>query len=158
MEVSMRDENSKIDQNQLLSIGEISSRSGIPISALHFYERKGLIHPIRNKMNQRRFPRGILRILSLLKVAQRIGFSLEEISEMFLTLPSQKKPNQNDWKRLSKQWKKKLDEKIDYMLQLRDQLDNCIGCGCLSMKVCPLRNPNDKLAKKGSGPILLDQN
>lgn len=145
-----------ITQDQLLSIGEIATRSGIPISALHFYERKGLIHPIRNKQNQRKFPRGILRLLSLLKVAQRIGFSLEEISEMLHSLPVKRRPKDNDWKRLSKQWRAELDKRIDYMLKLRDQLDQCIGCGCLSMKSCPLRNPEDKLAKKGSGPVLID--
>lgn len=139
----------------LLSVGEVAARSGVAISALHFYEKKGLITPMRNSQNQRVYPRGMLRIISLLKVAQRLGFSLEEIQKMFESLPQKEKPSEKDWKSLSRLWKAELNKKIELMTKLRDQLDKCIGCGCLSLKDCPLRNQDDKLSVKGPGAQLL---
>ena len=139
----------------LLSVGEVSARSGVAISALHFYEKKGLISPRRNAQNQRLYPRGMLRVISLLKVAQKLGFSLEQIQEMFEGLPQREKPSEKDWKDLSRSWKKELTTKIELLIKIRDQLDKCIGCGCLSMKDCPLRNKDDKLSKKGHGAQLL---
>jgi MerR family redox-sensitive transcriptional activator SoxR len=141
--------------SEFLSVGEVSARSGVAISALHFYETKGLIEAIRNKQNQRRYPRGVLRIISLIKVAQKLGFSLEEILDMFKVLPQGERPTEKDWEKLSKGWRVALDAKIKTMERLRDQLERCIGCGCLSLKDCPLRNNNDKLAKKGAGAHLL---
>lgn len=143
--------------SDLLSVGEISARSGVSISALHFYERKGLIKAIRNSQNQRRYPRGILRVISLIKVGQNIGHSLEEIKELLKNLPTtDEKPSERDWRRISSAWKKKLVERIKLLTKLNDQLDSCIGCGCLSLKECPLRNNNDELANRGSGPHLLE--
>lgn len=140
--------------HEILSVGELATRSGVAISALHFYETKGLIYSFRNAQNQRQYPRGMLRIVSLIKVAQTLGFSLESIQEMFKSMPNQK-PGEDDWKKLSRKWKAELDAKIQTMNKLRDQLDRCIGCGCLSLSDCPLRNADDKLAKKGSGAHLL---
>lgn len=144
-----------LNEKDVLSVGELSVRSGVAVSALHFYETKGLIKSFRNRQNQRQYPRGILRIVSLIKVAQTLGFSLEAILEMFTNIPGDERPDEDDWKRLSKKWKAELDKKIQLMNKLRDQLDRCIGCGCLSLKDCPLRNPDDKLSRKGSGPHLL---
>lgn len=145
----------EMEKHSFLSVGEISERSGVPVSALHFYETKGLIIAFRNKQNQRRYPKGMLRILSLIKVAQTLGFSLEDISQMLKVLPEKNKPTEKDWENLSKHWKILLNEKIRTIEKLRDQLDKCIGCGCLSLKDCPLRNKDDRLAKKGPGAHLI---
>lgn len=138
-----------------LSVGEVAARAGVAVSALHFYEEKGLIQSERNLGNQRRYPRGVLRVISLIKVAQRLGFSLEKIKDTFAELPTDKKPTNADWNRLTKKWEVHLDEQIELLMKLKTELKGCIGCGCLSMKDCPLRNPQDKLAKKGPGPQLL---
>jgi len=135
-----------------LSVGEIARRSGLAVSALHFYETKGLIHPLRTPGNQRRYARSVLRRLAVIKVAQRVGIPLGEIGQALDALPSQRTPGVNDWRRLSQRWKQKLDERIDTLMQLRDQLEGCIGCGCLSLKMCPLRNANDAMAAQGAGP------
>lgn len=141
--------------DEFLSVGEISKRSGVAISALHFYEEKGLIKPFRNKQNQRRYPKGILRIISLIKVAQTLGFPLDQIQTMLKSIPKSKRPTDDNWETLSQEWRKILNAKIQAMIFLRDQLDKCIGCGCLSLKDCPLRNKDDKLAKKGPGAYFL---
>lgn|SRR5690554_5731419 len=138
-----------------LSVGEVASRSGVAISAIHFYEAKGLIASRRNAGNQRRFTRDVLRRLAIIKVAQRTGISLAEIREAFDTLPSARAPSAADWQRLSANWRQTLDQRITCLIQLRDQLDHCIGCGCLSMDDCPLRNPWDELAEQGPGARLL---
>lgn len=149
----------KIDDDctikSVLSVGELSERSGVPISAIHFYESKGLLPSWRNSGNQRQFPRGALRVISLLKVAQYLGLSLEEIKEAFKVFPNDRAPSFEDWKKLSKKWEKELDRKIENLTKLRNQLNSCIGCGCLSIEECPLRNPNDRLAVKGAGNHLL---
>jgi len=139
-----------------LSVGEVAARSGVAVSAIHFYEAKGLIRSRRNQGNQRRYPRGILRRVAVIKVAQRIGIPLATIHEALATLPDGRIPTAADWRRLSAVWKRGLDDRIERLLRLRDSLSGCIGCGCLSMKACPLRNPGDRLAGEGPGPRLLD--
>ena len=139
-----------------LSVGEVAARSGVAVSAIHFYESKGLIRSRRNPGNQRRYPRGILRRVAVIKVAQRIGLPLKVIHEALAALPDGRTPTAADWRRLSALWKKELDDRLERMLRLRDSLSGCIGCGCLSLKVCPLRNPKDKLGRQGPGPRLLD--
>ncbi|MGA7108354.1 MAG: redox-sensitive transcriptional activator SoxR [Terracidiphilus sp.] len=139
-----------------LSVGEVAARSGVAISTLHFYEAQGLIQSYRNRGNQRRYPREVLRRVAVIKVAQRTGIPLAEIREALATLPNERTPTASDWKLLSTRWRASLDDRIDRLTRLRNQLDGCIGCGCLSLGVCPLRNPWDKLAAKGPGPRLLD--
>jgi MerR family transcriptional regulator, redox-sensitive transcriptional activator SoxR len=139
-----------------LTVGEVAMRSGVAVSALHFYEAKGLIRSRRSAGNQRRYPRGVLRRVAVIKVAQRIGMPLGLIREALATLPEGRAPTAADWKTLSASWKKGLDERIERMIRLRDNLTGCIGCGCLSLKVCPLRNPLDRLGGQGPGPRLLD--
>ncbi len=139
-----------------LSVGEVAARSGVAVSAIHFYEAKGLIRSRRNRGNQRRYPRGILRLVAVIKVAQRIGMPLVTIRDALATLPRGRTPTAADWRRLSAVWRTGLDERIERMIRLRDSLTGCIGCGCLSLKVCPLRNPLDRLSEEGPGPRLLD--
>lgn len=139
-----------------LSVGEVAERSGVAVSAIHFYEEKGLIGSRRNKGNQRRFKRDVLRIISLIKVAQGLGIPLEAVKNALDTLPKNRQPTGEDWQKLSKKWKEDLSERIKKMTRMRDQLNHCIGCGCLSLKECPLRNPGDKLSEKGTGAILLE--
>ncbi|MFK7824162.1 MAG: redox-sensitive transcriptional activator SoxR [Oligoflexales bacterium] len=139
-----------------LTVGELAERSGVAVSALHFYEQKGLIPAFRTEGNQRRFPRGVLRRVAIIKVAQRLGISLNEIGDAFDSLPKNRAPTAKDWAKLSSVWRKELNQRIEVMTKLRDQLNDCIGCGCLSMSECPLRNPKDKLGKKGSGAKLLE--
>jgi MerR family transcriptional regulator, redox-sensitive transcriptional activator SoxR len=139
-----------------LSVGEVARRSGVAVSALHFYESKGLILSWRNSANQRRYPREVLRRVSIIKVAQRLGISLESIRQALGTLPKGRTPTDADWKKLSARWKAELDDRLAKLTRLRDQLTGCIGCGCLSMESCPLRNPRDELAEEGPGPRLLE--
>ena len=139
-----------------LSVGEVAVRSGVAVSAIHFYESKGLIRSRRNQGNQRRYPREALRLVAVIKVAQRIGMPLGLIRDALATLPHGRTPTAADWRRLSALWKQGLDERIARLMRLRDSLAGCIGCGCLSLKACPLRNPMDSLGKTGPGPRLLD--
>lgn len=139
-----------------LTVGEVAARSGVAVSALHFYETKGLILSWRNSANQRRYPREVLRRVSIIKVAQRLGIPLASIREAFDSLPKGRTPNQKDWAKLSARWHTELDDRIARLTKLRDQLTGCIGCGCLSMDSCPLRNPCDKLSAEGPGPHLLE--
>ncbi|ERV68518.1 TPA: redox-sensitive transcriptional activator SoxR [Pseudomonas aeruginosa] len=139
-----------------LSVGELARRAGVAVSALHFYETKGLISSQRNAGNQRRFSRETLRRVVVIKVAQRVGIPLAEIARALQTLPAGRSPSAADWSRLSAQWKEDLTERIDKLLLLRDQLDGCIGCGCLSLQACPLRNPGDQLSAEGPGAHWLD--
>ncbi|MDF3935940.1 redox-sensitive transcriptional activator SoxR [Pseudomonas citronellolis] len=134
-----------------LSVGELARRSGVAVSALHFYEAKGLIHSTRNAGNQRRYPRDALRRVAVIKVAQRVGIPLGEIAEALAGLPAGRSPLAADWARLSARWRDDLDERIAKLMLLRDQLNGCIGCGCLSLDACPLRNPGDRLAEQGPG-------
>jgi MerR family transcriptional regulator, redox-sensitive transcriptional activator SoxR len=142
---------------QTLSVGELAKRAGVAVSALHFYEAKGLIHSLRTEGNQRRYPRGMLRRVAVIKVAQRTGMPLNEIKQALSALPDDRAPSQQNWRDLSSAWREDLDVRIRRLTQLRDQLDGCIGCGCLSLTACPLRNPNDALAAQGPGARLLDE-
>lgn len=139
-----------------LSVGEVAARSGLAVSAIHFYEAKGLISGWRSAGNQRRYPREVLRRVAVIKVAQRIGIPLASIREALQTLPNGRTPTGADWAKLSAAWKAELNDRIEKLTRLRDNLNDCIGCGCLSLRVCPLRNPWDRLAKQGPGPQLLD--
>jgi MerR family transcriptional regulator, redox-sensitive transcriptional activator SoxR len=139
-----------------LTVGEIARRSGVAVSTLHFYESKGLIRSWRTNGNQRRYAREVLRRVAVIRVAQRTGMELEAIRKALKALPRERTPNAQDWKRLSAGWKDELNARIERLTRLRDQLDGCIGCGCLSMEACPLRNPWDRLAKDGPGPRLLE--
>jgi MerR family redox-sensitive transcriptional activator SoxR len=138
-----------------LSVGEIAKRSGVPVSTIHFYESKGLISSERTAGNQRRFDRTELRRIAVIRVAQRAGIPLDEIRDALATLPTRRTVTAKDWVRLSNRWKNDLDDRIARLTELRDQLGDCIGCGCLSLDSCPMRNPMDELAKKGPGPRLL---
>ena len=139
-----------------LSVGEVASRSGVAVSALHFYEARGLIRSTRTAGNQRRYPRAVLRRIAVIKAAQRAGVPLAEIGRALAALPADAAPGKADWQRLSRQWRAGLDARIEQLLRLRDHLDGCIGCGCLSLRECPLRNPGDVLACEGPGARLLD--
>lgn len=135
----------------LLAVGEVARRSGVPVSTLHFYESKGLIHSVRTAGNQRRYARVVLRRVAVVKVAQRMGVPLAEIATALDALP-RCTPTAQDWRALSERWRGDLDARIRQLTQLRDQLDGCIGCGCLSLQDCPLRNDSDQLAHAGPGP------
>jgi MerR family redox-sensitive transcriptional activator SoxR len=139
-----------------LTVGEVAARSGVAVSALHFYESQGLIQSWRNDGNQRRYAREVLRRVAVIRVAQRAGISLASIREAFKSLPGARTPTSDDWKLLSARWRADLSDRINRLTRLRDQLDGCIGCGCLSIDSCPLRNPADKCAKLGPGPQYLD--
>lgn len=139
-----------------LSVGEVAARSGVAVSTLHFYEAQGLINGWRNSGNHRRYARDVLRRVAIIKVAQRAGIPLATIREALQSLPEGRTPTAADWARLSASWRVELDGRIQRLTRLRDQLDGCIGCGCLSLNACPLRNPWDKLSDEGPGPRLLD--
>jgi MerR family redox-sensitive transcriptional activator SoxR len=139
-----------------LSVGEVAERSGVAVSTLHFYETKGLIRSQRNRGNQRRYARSILRRVAVIKVAQRTGIPLSEIADALSVLPHDRPLTAQDWRKLSQTWRSLLDERIARLTKLRNELDGCIGCGCLSMQECPLRNPWDTLAAEGPGPRLLE--
>jgi MerR family redox-sensitive transcriptional activator SoxR len=139
-----------------LSVGEVAARSGVAVSTIHFYDANGLIASRRNPGNQRRYAREVLRLVAVIKVAQRLGMPLAEIRRALATLPHGRTPTAADWRRLSAAWKRELDGRIVRLAQLRDSLSGCIGCGCLSLKSCPLRNPEDRLGSKGPGPRLLE--
>lgn len=138
-----------------LSVGKVAKRCGIKVSSLHFYESLGLIKSLRNQGNQRRYKRDVLRRISVIKAAQKIGVTLEEIKSAFANLPDERTPTKADWQKLSRSWQQGLNQKIAYLEKLRDSLDGCIGCGCLSMKKCPIYNPEDRLGSENSGAVLL---
>jgi MerR family transcriptional regulator, redox-sensitive transcriptional activator SoxR len=139
-----------------LTVGELAQRSGLAVSAIHFYESKGLISAWRSGGNQRRYARDILRRVAVIKVAQRVGIPLATIRDALRQLPEDRTPTKKDWAKLSAAWAKSLRDRIEKLTRLRDSLSGCIGCGCLSLKVCPLRNPMDELSNEGPGPRLLD--
>jgi MerR family redox-sensitive transcriptional activator SoxR len=138
-----------------LTIGEQAQRSGVAPSALRFYEERGLIASRRTTGNQRRYPRPTLRRVAFIRTAQRVGLTLEEVTEALATLPEGRTPTKADWARLSRSWRPRLDEQIRRIELLRDRLDGCIGCGCLSLRTCTLINPGDVLAEQGPGPVRL---
>jgi MerR family redox-sensitive transcriptional activator SoxR len=136
----------------MLTIGELSARSGVAPSALRFYEQEGLISSTRTGGNQRRYERSELRRVSFIRIAQQVGISLERIRDALSELPESRTPTKQDWEKLSRQWRAELDERIGMLERLRDNLTGCIGCGCLSLKSCALYNPGDALAREGTGP------
>jgi MerR family transcriptional regulator, redox-sensitive transcriptional activator SoxR len=137
----------------LLTIGEFAHRSGVSQSALRFYERSGLIRSTRTSGNQRRYRRTELRRVSFIRISSQVGIPLEEIKEALASLPAERTPTKADWERLSRTWRRRLDEHITLLQRLRDTLTDCIGCGCLSMRSCGLHNFGDRLATEGSGPV-----
>ena len=136
---------------KLLTIGEVAQRSGVAQTALRFYEERGLISSTRTTGNQRRYERAVLRRLAFIRSAQRVGLSLEQISDALATLPDDHAPTKADWARLSRRWRDELDARIDGLQRLRDRLTGCIGCGCLSLRTCALHNADDHMAELGPG-------
>jgi len=140
---------------ELLTIGELASRSGVATSALRFYETKDLIASQRSDGNQRRYPRATLRRVALIRAGQEVGLSLAELAEALSQLPYDKTPTKTDWERLSKSWRTRLDTQIAELVALRDELTDCIGCGCLSLRSCAIFNPGDAASGLGTGPRYL---
>ena len=134
-----------------LSIGQVAARTGVAVSALRYYEREGLIRAERTGGGQRRFPRDVLRRVSFVKIAQQVGLGLDDIRASLAGLPDDRTPTRADWARLSASWRPALDRRIDVLVRLRDDLDSCIGCGCLSLRACALYNPGDGAAALGVG-------
>jgi MerR family redox-sensitive transcriptional activator SoxR len=139
-----------------LTIGQLAERSGVAPSAIRYYEELGLVTSRRTTGNQRRYENATLRRLGFIRAAQRVGLSLDEIGEALGTLPDDRVPTKADWTRLSRTWRPRLDEQIQRIERLRDQLDSCIGCGCLSLRNCALRNPQDVMATRGPGAVFLE--
>lgn len=140
----------------VLTVGEVARRSGIAVSTVHFYEARGLIEGWRTEGNQRRYHRAVLRRIAIIRIAQRAGIPLARIREALADLPHDHVPNARDWQKFTDEWRVMLDDRITRLLQLRDQIASCIGCGCLSLEDCPLRNPDDRLGEKGPGPRRLE--
>ena len=138
-----------------MTIGQLAARSGVAASALRYYERLGLIRAGRTSGNQRRYERAELRRVSFIRIAQQVGVSLEEIRAALDELPDSRTPSASDWERLSASWRSRLDERIRLLTKLRDDLDGCIGCGCLSLQRCKLYNPGDVLGAQGPGARLM---
>jgi len=134
-----------------LTVGQVAMRSGVAVSALHFYEARGLIRSHRTSGNQRRYDRDVLRRVTIIKVAQKVDISLAEIGQALTSLPESRTPTRDDWNLLSTAWRDGLDHKIAQLKKLRDGLTDCIGCGCMSIDKCPLRNKGDRLAREGTG-------
>ena len=141
--------------DEMLTIGEVADRTGVATSALRFYESKGLIQSVRTDGNQRRFSRSVIRVVSVIRAAQSVGLSLDEVAAALATLPDGRAPTKADWERLSKGWRHRLDAQIAQLEALRAELADCIGCGCLSLRSCALYNPNDWAANRGVGPRYL---
>lgn len=139
-------------KNRLLTIGDVAARAGLATSAIRFYEANGLITSERNSSGHRRFRAEVLRRVSFVKVAQRVGLSLSDIRDALDSLPSSRTPNRRDWAKLAKSWRPLLDERIALLESMRDKLDGCIGCGCLSVDVCALYNVDDEASAFGTGP------
>ena len=139
------------DDRLQLSVGELAERAGVAVSALHYYESRGLIHAQRSAGNQRRYARAALRRVAFIRAAQQLGIGLAEIGQALAALPDQRTPTRADWARLSARWRDRLDARIAALQALRDRLDGCIGCGCLSLRACALYNPADACAQQGSG-------
>jgi len=142
-------------QSRGLSIGQLADRTGLAVSAIRFYEEKHLVSPIRNAGGQRRYDRADIRRLSFVMISQQLGFSLAEIGALFTGLPDNRTPSKADWTRIGRRFRRDIDARIEGLTLLRDRLDGCIGCGCLSLKACALYNPRDRAAAKGTGPRYL---
>ncbi|GAB3128887.1 redox-sensitive transcriptional activator SoxR [Tsukamurella serpentis] len=141
-----------MESTREFSVGQLAARSGVAVSALHFYEREGLISARRTTGNQRRYPREMLRRVAFIRISHRVGIPLATIREALATLPDGRTPTKRDWERLSRHWHDDLSHRIDELTRLRDNLTDCIGCGCLSMASCSLANPHDALSTTGVGP------
>ena len=141
-----------LSHKDLIPIGEMARRTGLSVSAIRFYEGKGLIEPVRTSGNQRRFLRSDIRRVSFILIAQQLGLSLGEIDRLMADLPHGRTPTAKDWRAISQAIRKTLDEKIAQLERTRDRLDGCIGCGCLSLENCAIYNPDDKLGAAGPGP------
>ncbi len=139
-----------------LTVGALADRAGVPVSTLHYYESLGLIRSWRTPANHRRYDRAVLRRVAIIKVAQKLGLPLEVIGEALAAIPADTTPSREDWAAMSTVWHDTLTDRIDQLTRLRDNLGRCIGCGCLSLKQCPLYNPDDTLATEGPGPRRLD--
>ncbi len=139
------------------SVGFVAKRTGVAVSTLHFYEARGLIHGSRNAGNHRRYGSDVIRRVSIIKAAQKLGVSLDEISQVFASLPRYRAPGKKAWKALSSDWRDQLNRRIDALEKLRDSLTGCIGCGCLSLDSCPMYNPDDRLSKDGPGPVIFNR-
>jgi MerR family redox-sensitive transcriptional activator SoxR len=137
---------------ELMTIGEVSRRSGVPSSALRFYEERGMIESVRAGSGHRRYPRTVLRRIAFIVFAQRVGLSLDEIGAELAKLPSDRAPTRRDWSRLSRMWSSRIDERIAELERLKAGLGECIGCGCLSLDRCKLANPGDRASRFGPGP------
>lgn len=138
--------------NELLTIGELAARTGLSVSAVRFYERKGLVHPIRTAGNQRRFLRADIRRVSFALIAQQLGFTLPQIAAELGKLPEGSAPSAADWKRISRGFRQVIETRVAQLQRTLDDLDGCIGCGCLSLRKCALYNPDDRAAANGAGP------
>src|SRR5690606_15262119 len=139
-----------------LTPGQLSQRSGVAVSALHFYEREGLISSRRTSGNQRRYPRETLRRVAFIRISQRVGIPLSEIKAELDRLPEGRTPTKRDWELVSTTWRAELDDRIEQLIRLRDSLTDCIGCGCLSLGVCKIVNERDRLGEEGPGARVLD--
>jgi MerR family redox-sensitive transcriptional activator SoxR len=135
-----------------LTVGQVAQRSGVAVSTLHFYEAQGLIASRRTAGNQRRYPREVLRRVAFIRVSQGVGIALRRIKAALDQLPDGRTPSRTDWERLSQAWRDDLDDQISRLQRLRDNLSGCIGCGCLSLNLCKLMNPDDILGRQGPGP------
>jgi MerR family redox-sensitive transcriptional activator SoxR len=143
-------------RHPLITIGQLSTRSGVAASALRYYEDLGLIRSERTPGNQRRYLQPTLRRVAFIRSAQRVGLTLDEIAEALATLPDDHAPTKADWSRLSRSWRPRIDAQIERLERLRDRLDSCIGCGCLSLRTCALNNPGDEVAERGPGAVFLE--
>ncbi len=141
--------------DEFLTIGEVADRSGLAASAIRFYERRGLLHAERGAGGQRRFRRDVLRRIAFVRIAQRVGLTLDEIADALVELPADRAPSRQDWQRLTRGWRGRIDERIAVLEALRHGLTSCIGCGCLSLRTCALSNPGDVASSLGSGPTYL---
>lgn len=137
--------------DELMTVGEMSKRTGVTVSALHYYERMGLVASFRTAGNQRRFPRHMLRRVALVSVAKRLGIPLSDLQDAFADVPLTGTPSHEDWQRASRRWKRVLEQRRQGIERLEQELTGCIGCGCLSMKACTLLNPDDELGDTGTG-------
>lgn len=142
-----------------LPIGDLARRTGLSVSAIRFYESRGLLQSLRNAGNQRRFLRSDIRRLSFIQIAQQFGFSIEEIASLLKQLPLERTPTKKDWSKISKVFRTDLDQRIATLERLREKLDGCIGCGCLSLENCALYNPDDRASTSGPGArfVLFDE-
>lgn len=135
-----------------LSVGELAARGGVSVSALHFFERQGLITSRRTPGNQRRYRRDALRRVAFIRIAQRVGIPLAQVAAILALLPGGRTPTREDWRRLSECWQAELDNRMRHLEQLRSEFTDCVGCGCMSIDRCPLVNPRDTMGAEGAGP------